>query len=1321
LLFAEGSPEAIFVSKNASFVYLNAAALRLFGASSADQLLGSPVMERIHPNDRAMVAERIRRRYEEGQANPLNEETYLRLDGSTVRVEVAAVPFIYRGENCTLNFVRDITRHKQAEAELRRNQFLLQSIIDNSTAVIFVKDLESRYLRINRRYSELFHIRNEAVLGRTDHDIFPAEVADALRAADLQVLAADAAQEFEEMVPHDDGMHTYITLKFPMRDVSGMPYGICGIATDITDRKRAEAEIKTLNETLEKRVIERTEELRAKEVRLQETLALNENVLMVSPVGIAVYRDDGQCIRANLSLAKIANSTREQLLKQNFYQLVSWQKSGMLEMAVRVLATGARAEHETLLTSTFGRTFWGRIHMARVSRMGMSHLLLMMEDITDRKQIEATLLKSDADLRAMLDNSPYLVWLKDIEGRYISINTRYADFLRLEDARQAIGKTDLDLQPKELAEKYRASDAEVMATRKQKHAEVMAFDGDKNIWMESFKTPIIDKYGNVLGTVGFASDITERKKIEIELRIAATAFEAHQGIVVTDPNNVILRTNKAFSKITGYTAEEVVGQKMSILRSDRQGEAFYAQMWKKISSDGTWDGEIWNRCKNGEVRLHWITISSVKDKNGLTTHYVGTYTDVTESKLTNDFLRTTTDRLNEAQRVAHIGSWELDLLNDKLIWSDEIFRLFEIDQNQFGATYEAFLNAVHPEDRDLVNKAYTQSLANRTPYEITHRLLMTDGRIKWVQERCTTEFDATGRPLRSLGIVQDITERIKAEEQLRIAAVAFETHQGMMITDANSVILRVNKGFTETTGYTAEEAVGQTPRLLKSGRHDADFYRVMWETIKRTGGWEGEIWDRRKNGEVYPKWLTISAVNGEDGVVTHYVGSHIDITERKYAEEEAKNLAFFDPLTKLPNRRLLLDRLQQAMASSARNGRQGALLFIDLDNFKILNDTLGHSIGDLLLQQVAKRLTSSVREGDAVARIGGDEFVVMLEDLSNQDLEAAAQTEAIGEKILHNLRQSYQLAKNEHLSTASVGAVLFNGHQQAIEDLLKQADIAMYQAKKAGRNMMRFFDPKMQETINALVILEAELRKALETHQFHLYYQIQVDSSGRRLGAETLIRWAHPERGLVFPAQFIPTAEETELILPIGQWVLETACAQLKAWEQDALTRDLILSVNVSARQFHQSDFVARVQAAVQLHAINPRLLTLELTESMLLENIEGTIANMNALNEIGVQLSLDDFGTGYSSLQYLKHLPLDQLKIAQSFVRDIAVDSNDKAIVRTIIAMAKSLNLDVIGEGVETEEQQQFLLDSGCTHYQGYLFGKPVPIEQFEASLKQG
>lgn len=574
---------------------------------------------------------------------------------------------------------------------------------------------------------------------------------------------------------------------------------------------------------------------------------------------------------------------------------------------------------------------------------------------------------------------------------------------------------------------------------------------------------------------------------------------------------------------------------------------------------------------------------------------------------------------------------------------------------------------------------------------------------------------------RYANLAQLIVESYRAQDELRIAATAFESQEGMLITDENSITLRVNSAVSHITGYAADEVIGKNSSLLGSDRHDPSFYSAMWTRINNTGAWEGEIWNRHRNGVVYPAYLTITAVKGAGGRVTNYVATFNDISVSKAAADEIKSLAYYDTLTGLPNRRLLMDRLNHALAAGARSDMQGALLFIDLDNFKTLNDTLGHDIGDLLLQQVAKRLETCVREGDTVARLGGDEFVVMLSELSHWTLNAAAQTEVVGEKITALLNQPYQLAIHEYHNSPSIGVTLFQGHRQSTDELMKQADIAMYQAKKAGRNTLRFFDPKMQDAINARAALEGELRHALEKGQFHLYYQIQVDSLNRPLGAEALIRWIHPTRGMVPPDQFIPLSEETGLILPIGLWVLETACAQLQTWQRAEGTHDLVLAVNVSAKQFRQADFVSQVKSSLQTYAIKPSRLKLELTESMLLDNIEDTIATMNDLKKIGVQFSLDDFGTGYSSLQYLKRLPLDQLKIDQSFVRDISTDSSDKAIVHTIIAMAHSLNLDVIAEGVETEQQKNMLLERDCTHFQGYYFGRPMPIEQFDAQLNQG
>ena len=563
----------------------------------------------------------------------------------------------------------------------------------------------------------------------------------------------------------------------------------------------------------------------------------------------------------------------------------------------------------------------------------------------------------------------------------------------------------------------------------------------------------------------------------------------------------------------------------------------------------------------------------------------------------------------------------------------------------------------------------------------------------------------------------NITERRLAEDELRIAAVAFSTQNGMVITDPEGNILRVNPAFTRLTGYSAAEAVGQTPALLRSGRHGPLFYQRMWQAIKDEGRWQGEIWNKRKNGQIYAEMLNITAIDTPDRGVAYYVANFSDITADKEAEAEIHRLAYYDVLTSLPNRRLLQDRLGQAVAATARSQLYGAIFFIDLDNFKALNDTRGHDVGDLLLVEVAQRMRAVVREGDTVARLGGDEFVVLMEDLGADRHEAVALAAQLGEKLHAVIGQPFMLKDDEYQCNLSIGVGLFHAGD-TVEDLFKHADLALYQAKNAGRNLLRFFDPAMQAELDQRSALEAELRRALNKQQLRLFYQPQVDAGRHVIGVEALLRWQHPQRGLVPPNDFIPLAEETGLILPIGLWVLETACAQLKAWENNERSRDLRIAVNVSARQFRQADFVEHINLVLAASGANPARLKLELTESVVLEDVADTIRKMAEIKPLGVSFSMDDFGTGYSSLAYLAQLPLDQLKIDQSFVRNLPGHRNHETIARAIITLGHGLTMEVIAEGVETEAQREFLEMHGCHAYQGYLFSRPLPIEELEIFL---
>ena len=572
---------------------------------------------------------------------------------------------------------------------------------------------------------------------------------------------------------------------------------------------------------------------------------------------------------------------------------------------------------------------------------------------------------------------------------------------------------------------------------------------------------------------------------------------------------------------------------------------------------------------------------------------------------------------------------------------------------------------------------------------------------------------------------------IRLREQtshLQLAASVFASaSEGITITDTKGHILNVNAAFSRLTGYSREEVIGKNPRLLNSGRQSPAFYKNMWQSIATLGMWQGEIWNRRKNGEVFPEWLTITAATTQQRnkqQVTHYVATFSDLSQRKKDAAEIFQLAFYDPLTALPNRRLLMERLQQVLASlgeGADTGAQAALLFIDIDNFKSLNDIKGNDTGDLLLIEVAKRLLACTHKDDTVARLGRDEFVVLLQGVGGAagPEQFVAQVKALAESIRNTLGTAFWLKDFEHTCTCSIGISL-SGLCNNAEEMLENANTAMSQSKAAGRDTLRFFDPTMQSALAARAALEADLRQAIALRQFELYYQLQVNAQGDALGAEALLRWHHPSRGMVPPATFIQLSEETGLILPLGQWILDAACAQIKAWELIPAMRDLVLAVNISARQLSADGFVEQVAAVLHTSGIEPARLKLEITESMLLSGVEKVIGTMQRIKAMGVAFSLDDFGTGYSSLQYLRRLPLDQVKIDQSFVRDIALHSRDQAIVGTIMAMANSLDLSVIAEGVETLEQRDLLASRGCHHYQGYLYSQPIPAAAFAALLQQ-
>jgi len=687
-----------------------------------------------------------------------------------------------------------------------------------------------------------------------------------------------------------------------------------------------------------------------------------------------------------------------------------------------------------------------------------------------------------------------------------------------------------------------------------------------------------------------------------ELR-AMTSFQdaildqAGALVVVLDREGRIRRFNRACEELTQYSFEELEGRCVwDCLLPPEEREAVHEEAFcSLIRNPDTLRNTHTNHwvARDGSRRLIDWTNTLLLDEHGDMEFMVSIGVDVTEKSIADAALKESEKRLKEAQRIAQIGSWELDLVSGKLTWSDETFRLFEIDKTKLDACYETFLEAVHPEDRERVSQAYQNSLATREPYEITHRLRMPDGRIKWVNERCETHYDAQSKPLSSAGTVQDITER-------------------------------------------------------------------------------------------------------------------------KLAEAQISQLAYHDVLTGLLNRFSLQNQLDHALAVAHREQRALAVIFLDLDRFKTINDTMGHAVGDALLKDVAYRLRDNVRDSDIVARLGGDEFVVALTDVD--DATAAAR---VADKLLHALAERYRIGENELHSTASIGVAFYPDDGKDGETLMKNADTAMYHAKSQGRNNVQFFTAEMNQAAVKRLMLDHDLRVSVENRQFELHYQPQLDSrDGRIVGVEALVRWRHPRDGLVLPSEFIPIAEETGLILPLGAWVLDEACRQLRAW-RDVGIRGLTMAVNLSAHQLHSPALLAQVVRALEKYALAGADLELEITESVAMHDPDASISQLRALRNLGVRLSIDDFGTGYSSLSYLKLLPIHTLKLDESFVRDIETDVNDVAICTATIALAHSLGLAVMAEGVETAAQRLLLASHQCDFMQGYLFSRPLPAEAALAFIR--
>jgi diguanylate cyclase (GGDEF)-like protein/PAS domain S-box-containing protein len=943
------------------------------------------------------------------------------------------------------------------------------------------------------------------------------------------------------------------------------------------------------------------------------------------------------------------------------------------------------------------------------------------------RALQETRGKLEAAMASMTD----AVFISDAEGRFIDFNEAFATFHKFRNKAEC-AKTmaeyhvllDIFLPNGEPAPPHRWPVTRALGGESATNMEYTLRRTDTGAtWIGSYSfSPIRDKNGALAGAVVTARDITVQKEVEKALRASEeryrAAFESSQDAIIISSlsSERLIDVNQAFVNMTGWKPEEAIGHtpaELNVWDDHRDVE----KAAEAAGRDGVLrDFKARFRRKDGSA--YWGIVSGAPVEIGGVQCFHSVLRDI--SKSVHD---------EEALRASEIRYRTVFELSEDAIALTRLRDLTNIDVNQtlvemsgyrrdeiVGQTSAELNLFAHPEDI-----VHFVELLHRQPTirDMEVEFLTRDGRTLWgVLSASLVEID--GEPC-ALSFMRNITDLKKAQDLLRASEVryrtAFQTSLDAItiIKLSDARIVDVNEKFLEITGFDRFEVMGMTSADFGFWKEDRERENVI-DLLRQGSSYRDlQVQFLRKNGEVF--WGVISAspmvLEGEACALSVIR----DISGAKHAEEEIRTLAFFDPLTGLANRRMLMEQLRKSIAFSARSHRKRALLIVDLDDFKNLNDTLGHETGDLLLREVGLRISACVRESDTVGHLGGDEFVLLLEDLGETPEVAAAQAKMIAEKVLAQVDLPYQLEGRECVISCSIGITVFGDSQENINEVLQQADIAMYQAKGAGRNTLRFFAPELQAAVNIRASMEEDLRQGIKSNQFMLYYQPQVED-GRLIGAEALVRWNHPRLGVLLPGEFIQLAEQSRLILPLGNWVLGAACRQIAAWAGDNRSAGIVLAVNISTLQLRQADFVDEVLGALERSGANPRNLKLELTESMLVDDVEDVIAKMTVLRTHGLRFSVDDFGTGYSSLTYLKRLPLDQLKIDRSFVRDLLVDLSSAAIAQTIISLSQIMGLSVIAEGVETEEQLNLLAKLGCHSFQGYLFSPPVPLEKFEQFL---
>jgi len=1142
----------------------------------------------VHPEDREMVDREFTNSVKYKSPYDITHRLLMK-DGRVKYVAERCKTFYdNRGKPVrAVGTVQDITKLKLADSSLRKSEERLSSILDKTPTVVFIKDTEGKYLLVNKRYEELFHITNREIIGKIDHDIFPADMADKFRENDLEVIKADKPMEIEELLPQDDGIHTYISVKFPLYDDAGKTYAVCGIATDITQRKQAEERL--YQEILEK--------------------------------------------------------------KETEYNLMDKERN--LEKAQEIAHLG----HWKLDPKT------GKVE-------GSKELYKIFDLPPDAMTLEA-----------------------------------FADVVHPDDRDYDLGKIRRGMdhgEPWNIEHRLLMKDGSVK-------------------WVKAIGEPILDDAGKSIRIVGTVQDITQLKLVDSSLRKNEERLELAQRIAQLGSWSVDMESKRGkwsdeMYRIYGLDKSETTpGYEMFIESVHPDDREKVSSSYERILESG--DGvKLEHRITRpgGETRFLLTSIEAEKDEKGEVTGLVGVSQDITESKLLTHDLQEWKNRYEAAIKSSGQVLYDWDTRTSEVTYGGELTEILGYASEEMKGGLARWRQLIHKEDLDIYDEALDRIISTRESSHIEYRVRRKDGKYIQVEDNGQFIQDSGNEQLRMIGFVKDITERKKNEEKIRMAAEVYDNAtEGVIVTNPEGVIQFVNPAFSVITGFGMDEAVGKTPSILKSGRHNKEFYRKMWKTLLTTGRWQGEVWNRRKNGEAYLQQMTVTAIKDTNGAVTQYASVFSDITEIKAIAKEVEYQAYQDALTGLPNRQLFVDRLKQTIGRSRRDKRTFALLFIDLDDFKRINDSLGHVVGDLMLQGVTVRLVGCAREEDTVARLGGDEFTIILENLGHEEMATI-----VAQRIISSLEEPFSYKGDDIFATVSIGVAIYPDDGTSAENLLRNADMAMYHAKQSGKNKYHFFTQSMNDKVVKRLKVETSIRKGISNDEFVPFYQPKVNAlTGVIAGFEALARWRRPDGSFTPPVEFIPTAEDTGLIVPIGERILLSAMEQTGVWHKSGHPH-INVSVNISTVQIDQENLVEVVRANLETTGFPAEHLVLEITETSLMKEPAMVLSTLNNLRDMGVGISLDDFGTGFSSLSHLQKFPIDELKIDRFFVCSIPGNPDDSAIATSIISMAHHLNLRVVAEGVETRDQLDFLVSAGCDETQGYLHSPPLPKEKIGEML---